>query len=177
MTRSGYHAVIKSSVGTVSQLGSDSIGDLVLNQSSGQALLPEACPVCLHEPISKDDCKPNKALRTTIKIFMKKKIMERETAKKKEELSKRPVPTPVTPATPAANVTTAPGTAATTASSVAADPKVQDQISKPTEALEPPKLADLAAAESNLPTEAEKDVPQQSIEVCIQGHLSIWVAH
>ena len=40
--------------------------------------------MCLHEPISKDDCRPNKALRTTVKAFLKRKGIELEAAKKKE---------------------------------------------------------------------------------------------
>lgn len=50
----------------------------------GQSSLPQACPVCLHEPVKADDCRPNKALRTTIKVFLRKKGIEHETARKKE---------------------------------------------------------------------------------------------
>lgn len=31
-----------------------------------------------------DDCRPNKALRTTIKVFLRKKVIERDAARKKE---------------------------------------------------------------------------------------------
>lgn len=55
---------------------------------SGQSSLPQACPVCLHEPVKADDCRPNKALRTTIKVFLRKKGIEREAAFKKESLDK-----------------------------------------------------------------------------------------
>lgn len=54
----------------------------------GQSTLPQACPVCLHEPVKADDCRPNKALRTTIKVFLRKKGIEREAARKKELLEK-----------------------------------------------------------------------------------------
>ena len=54
--------------------------------SPGQSSLPQACPVCLHEPVKADDCRPNKALRTTIKVFLRKKGIEREAARKKELL-------------------------------------------------------------------------------------------
>lgn len=54
----------------------------------GQSSLPQACPVCLHEPVKADDCRPNKALRTTIKVFLRKKGIEREAARKKELLEK-----------------------------------------------------------------------------------------
>lgn len=54
----------------------------------GQTTLPQACPVCLHEPVKADDCRPNKALRTTIKVFLRKKGIERDAARKKELLEK-----------------------------------------------------------------------------------------
>lgn len=57
----------------------------------GQSSLPQACPVCLHEPVKADDCRPNKALRTTIKVFLRKKGIEREAARKKELVDKAPI--------------------------------------------------------------------------------------
>lgn len=60
----------------------------VLTTDTGQSSLPQACPVCLHEPVKADDCRPNKALRTTIKVFLRKKGIEREAALKKESLDK-----------------------------------------------------------------------------------------
>lgn len=65
----------------------------------GQASLPQACPVCLHEPVKADDCRPNKALRTTIKVFLKKKGIEREVARKQEAVEKVAA-TPTNTATP-----------------------------------------------------------------------------
>ena len=57
--------------------------------SVGQAnKLDTTCPICYHEPISADDCRPNKALRQTIKVFLKKKIIERDNARKQEALQK-----------------------------------------------------------------------------------------
>ncbi|KAJ9261864.1 hypothetical protein DTO027B5_3047 [Paecilomyces variotii] len=58
-----------------------------------QASLPESCPVCAHTPISPDLCKPNKALRTTLKAFLRTEEKKRE----KERSS-------ATPATPAADL-------------------------------------------------------------------------
>ena len=49
----------------------------------GHSRLPAECPVCEHSPISADDCKPNKSLRTTIKVFLR-------TAEKKREQAKDP---------------------------------------------------------------------------------------
>ena len=44
----------------------------------GQTSLPETCPVCAHTPISSDLCKPNKALRTTLKAFLRTEEKKRE---------------------------------------------------------------------------------------------------
>ncbi|OGM51338.1 hypothetical protein ABOM_000143 [Aspergillus bombycis] len=43
-----------------------------------QASLPETCPVCAHTPLSSDLCKPNKALRTTLKAFLRTEEKKRE---------------------------------------------------------------------------------------------------
>lgn len=68
------------------------------NLFSGQISLPESCPVCEHNPVSPDLCKPNKALRTTLKAFLR-------TEEKKREKD-RPSTTPAgnTAPTPASNV-------------------------------------------------------------------------
>lgn len=51
---------------------------LRLIQRPGQASLPETCPVCAHTPLSSDLCKPNKALRTTLKAFLRTEEKKRE---------------------------------------------------------------------------------------------------
>ncbi|KAL3471963.1 hypothetical protein BJX99DRAFT_236488 [Aspergillus californicus] len=43
-----------------------------------QTSLPDTCPVCAHTPISSDLCKPNKALRTTLKAFLRTEEKKRE---------------------------------------------------------------------------------------------------
>ncbi|OCK76501.1 hypothetical protein K432DRAFT_306203, partial [Lepidopterella palustris CBS 459.81] len=58
-----------------------------------QSALPESCPVCAHSPLSADDCKPNKALRLTVKAFLKSEEKKRD----KERAGTKPI-TPVTPA-------------------------------------------------------------------------------
>lgn len=68
--------------------------------SLGQASLPDTCSVCAHTPVSPDLCKPNKALRTTLKAFLRTEEKKRE----KERQSTAPV-TPVI-STPAENDTT-----------------------------------------------------------------------
>jgi hypothetical protein len=46
--------------------------------SLGQTSLPDSCPVCDHNPVSPDLCKPNKALRTTLKAFLRTEEKKRE---------------------------------------------------------------------------------------------------
>jgi hypothetical protein len=55
--------------------------------------LPSSCPICEHSPLSAEDCNPNKALRTTIKVFLR-------TAEKKREAQRAKEATPVTPVEP-----------------------------------------------------------------------------
>ncbi|KAJ5179942.1 hypothetical protein N7492_003152 [Penicillium capsulatum] len=43
-----------------------------------QASLHDTCPVCAHTPVSPDLCKPNKALRTTLKAFLRTEEKKRE---------------------------------------------------------------------------------------------------
>ncbi|KAL4933330.1 uncharacterized protein BDV17DRAFT_287001 [Aspergillus undulatus] len=58
-----------------------------------QTSLPDTCPVCAHTPLSSDLCKPNKALRTTLKAFLRTEEKKRE----KERQAARPA-TPEAPA-------------------------------------------------------------------------------
>lgn len=51
---------------------------LLIEISLGQVSLPETCPVCAHNPVSSDLCKPNKALRTTLKAFLRTEEKKRE---------------------------------------------------------------------------------------------------
>ena len=44
----------------------------------GQTTLPDTCPVCMHSPLSADDCKPNKSLRLTVKAFLKNEEKKRD---------------------------------------------------------------------------------------------------
>lgn len=128
----------------------------------GQESLPQACPVCLHEPVNKDDCRPNKALRTTIKVFLKKKAVEREAARKKEMLALAAA-TPTTPATPIIEETWARQPSATPA-----DPTTGPQLSPSDVKREAGVNAhSLEAVNSlgNIPLQSSMDIPQQSIEV------------
>lgn len=66
----------------------------------GHSRLPQQCPVCEHSPLSAEDCKPNKSLRTTIKVFLRTEEKKREQARDKQRqdqpsvASSAPVPPP-----------------------------------------------------------------------------------
>lgn len=62
----------------------------------GQSSLSDTCPVCAHTPVSPDLCKPNKALRTTLKAFLRTEEKKRE----KGRQSAAPTPTVPTPTVP-----------------------------------------------------------------------------
>ena len=47
--------------------------------------------------MQKQDCRPNKALRTTTKAFLKRKLIERDAAAKKKAKASLELQTPVTP--------------------------------------------------------------------------------
>src|ERR1700722_13160648 len=67
------------------------IFELCANQS-GQSSLPSSCPVCEHTPVAAEDCKPNKSLRTTIKVFLRTEEKKREALRSKE-VKNSPTPT------------------------------------------------------------------------------------
>ncbi|CAG7946397.1 unnamed protein product [Penicillium nalgiovense] len=60
-----------------------------------QASLSDTCPVCTHTPVSPDLCKPNKALRTTLKAFLRTEEKKRE---KDRQSAAPPTPSNITPA-------------------------------------------------------------------------------
>lgn len=62
----------------------------------GHATLPESCPVCMHSPLSADDCKPNKALRLTVKAFLKNEEKKRDKTEAAAAAPKLATPTPIT---------------------------------------------------------------------------------
>jgi hypothetical protein len=67
-----------------------------------QLTLPASCPVCEHSPLSADDCKPHKALRTTIKVFLRTEEKKRESNRPKDTAA------PITPVDPSPVSATAP---------------------------------------------------------------------
>lgn len=121
-----------------------------------------------------DDCRPNKALRTTIKVFLKKKVMERETARKKEAVEKV-LAAPATPATPLPEQTPAAQPFETPVPpSIFTVVEGSDARQGSRDVSQLPQAQDDAgskAEESTLLTEAQKDVPQESIEVRLHTQL------
>ncbi|TVY39289.1 hypothetical protein LSUB1_G004733 [Lachnellula subtilissima] len=129
---------------------------------SCQSTLPSSCPVCEHTPVSAEDCKPNKSLRTTIKVFLRTEEKKREAARLKEAKASPPA-TPLvveTPAlvdpTPAEIIKDAPPA------------EIQAEEATPAEQIEqaPAKPADEVPA-------AQQDIPHQSIEEIAPGQESM----
>lgn len=68
---------------------------------AGQSSLPENCPVCDHTPLDGSLCKPNKALRTTLKAFLRTEEKKRERVRppplqqqQRQQQQQQPTPTP-----------------------------------------------------------------------------------
>ncbi|KAI9723350.1 MAG: hypothetical protein M1812_001234 [Candelaria pacifica] len=125
-----------------------------------QTSLPAVCPVCEHTPISAEDCKPNKALRTTVKVFLKQRSQKNEKAKPQASVE-TPVrqPTPSTPAAIAPDTTTAPAVTPPVAGKDDIAAIEQSDPSHPS-----PGRADVTTNES------QKDIPRESIEGLEQDH-------
>jgi hypothetical protein len=159
-TRSGSHAASKRYARRVS-IASISISSRdLLTVSTGQSTLPSSCPVCEHTPVAAEDCKPNKSLRTTIKVFLRTEEKKREALRLKETKNSAPATplevtaTPVEASTPAEATEPNVAGAAETKSEPSSAP-TGDQVE------EPP--ANVGATEQA--QQAEADIPQPSIEV------------
>ena len=50
----------------------------------GHSTLPASCPVCEHSPLSADDCKIHKSLRTTVRVFLRSEEKKKDNLKLKE---------------------------------------------------------------------------------------------
>lgn len=129
----------------------------------GQASLPQACPVCLHEPVKADDCRPNKALRTTIKVFLKKKGIEREAARKQEAVEKVTA-TPNNTSTPQLDSDIAHIQASTAPASKNLESKKVGPM-QPGDRSQKITSSKASSAHMTLPHPDQKDIPRPSIEV------------
>lgn len=138
--------------------------------SSGHSTLATTCPVCEHSPISATDCKPHKSLRTTVKVFLRTEEKKREAARLKEAKKVTPPQTPAHVVTPAEVSDVKTEESAIEASTTEpAKEQTEAQTKAPTD-LEPSTEQIESQKEplngKDIPSEADHDVPQPSIEVC-----------
>ncbi|KAI9736996.1 MAG: hypothetical protein M1834_000585 [Cirrosporium novae-zelandiae] len=118
--------------------------------------LPESCPVCAHTPVSPDLCKPNKAMRTTIKAFLKK----REALREKERVDKAPAPPVKPPSVDSAR--------ATSKASAGEETPVIKEEQSPTDTSDKPVDGPRANVDSNVEVD-QSDIPKPSIETPTAG--------
>lgn len=116
--------------------------------SPGQASLPDTCPVCAHTPLSADLCKPNKALRTTLKAFL------RTEEKKREKERQSATPAVANGTTPLEGTPTQPDAPAPPSVPEEKAPEEQTQPASVTDGLSEQPLVEAAAAEPQ-PHDAE----------------------
>ncbi|KAI9837715.1 MAG: hypothetical protein M1819_006648 [Sarea resinae] len=117
------------------------------------------CPVCEHSPISAEDCKPHKAMRTTIKVYLRTKEKQRESVKhgERSQGSAKPLPAP-------ASSSNDPSTTTTAVEPVAAK-EVPIQSQTPIDDAKPKDSAqDVIVNGAQESEEAQKDIPRPSIE-------------
>lgn len=128
----------------------------LLMPAAGQSTLPSSCPVCEHTPVSAEDCKPNKSLRTTIKVFLRTEEKKREAARLKEAKASPPA-TPFVVETPAP---VEPTTAEISKDAPPAEVKAEEATSAE-------QIEQTSAKPADEDSAAQQDIPQQSIEVRI----------
>jgi hypothetical protein len=129
----------------------------ITNNEIGQSTLPSSCPVCEHNPVAGEDCKPNKSLRTTIKVFLRTAEKKLEALRLKEEKN-TPPDTPVLPEPTPVEQTP-----------VTEETHIEPRVTAEVEAEEEASAERIVEALHNTEQiiQAEQDIPQQSIEV---GH-------
>lgn len=118
--------------------------------------------MCEHTPVSAEDCKPNKSLRTTIKVFLRTEERKREALRLKETKATPPAtPIEVKPA-----VVEAPVPDETPVEAPVSDEPTANEV-KTEDVPETEKTEDAPSNQLDTEplTEAQKDIPQQSIEV------------
>ena len=105
----------------------------------GQTSLTTTCPVCAHSPVSSDLCKPNKALRTTLKAFLRTEEKKREKDRQAATL-----PSPTIPTTLEINTTP-----------VDTAPHKKGAVSPHIEKIEPPRTPTAVDGNSDQPAVAD----------------------
>jgi hypothetical protein len=122
----------------------------LLMSDLGQSTLPSSCPVCEHTPVAAEDCKPNKSLRTTIKVFLRTEEKKREALRSKE-VKDSPPPTPL-------DAVATPVEVPTPVDSV-------EHKAGPSPGPAPDQAEETPGNDIETPHNAEQDIPQPSIEV------------
>ena len=152
-TPSGSRAASRRSARPVSASGR--LQNLKTDSGIGQSTLPSSCPVCEHNPVAGEDCKPNKSLRTTIKVFLRTAEKKLEALRLKDEKN-TPPDTPVLPEpTPVEQAPIFEDTP--TEQPATTEVKTEEDASA--------EAIDETLQNSAQITQAEQDIPQQSIEV------------
>ncbi|KAL8735182.1 MAG: hypothetical protein Q9166_001058 [cf. Caloplaca sp. 2 TL-2023] len=129
---------------------------------SCQSSLPQACPICLHEPVKAEDCRPNKTLRMTIRAFLKKLATEREKAQKKQSVDKvTATPAKIATETSESAPSTAPNTTSDAQSSHESNgAQASQEVSGTSTSADHPKPS---TEGESLPTEAQKDATDDRV--------------
>lgn len=135
-----------------------------------------SCPVCLHEPVSLEDCRPNKALRTTVKVFVRNKNHEKQVIAKKDLSNKVPsVTASITASGPKDGPTeqeSKPSMEGIAGSAIDASveptPRPRENANDLSQALEGRNGSEREVNEAFAPLEEQKDIPRPSIEVSWQ---------
>ncbi len=110
-----------------------------------------------------EDCKPNKSLRTTIKVFLRTEEKKREALRLKEGKNTPPdTPLSVQP-TPAESVVPAEERTNAHTNDITTVTEINDE--KPRILEETPEVAPASASDPERLTQAQQDIPQPSIEV------------
>ncbi|KAG9241818.1 pre-mRNA-splicing factor 38B [Calycina marina] len=130
--------------------------------------LATTCPVCEHSPISAADCKPNKSLRTTIKVFLRTEEKKREAARLKEAKKETPPQTPVDPILePEKSEVKSEVKTDVQPDIKTGEPVADDSNAGPV--LEQTEAQHDTPKEKDIPSEADQDVPHPSIEEIAPG--------
>ncbi|KAI9734064.1 MAG: hypothetical protein M1818_007002 [Claussenomyces sp. TS43310] len=112
-----------------------------------------------------EDCKPNKSLRTTIRVFLRTEEKKREALRLKDQKDTPPA-TPLEVQTPSIVTPTA---IATPVSELKKEPSAEPAADPSTVGVKDEQVDGNTAIDKSVPTEAQKDVPQQSIEEIAPG--------
>lgn len=128
----------------------------------GQSKVSVTCPVCEHTPVTPEDCKPYKSLRTTIRVFLRTEEKKRDATRLKAQNDILPVTLGELGDLEHVNIV---------------DPTDAWQKVDACTSAEDVVSVHVTSEESSpnlVSTDEEKNVPQQSVEVCTI-HANPWL--